>query len=102
MAAPGLYLSTVENGIAIKYQVLSRYVCGLRREDAGKFREAAQATGKHRSISSIATDPAEASQAEAPNSDPLARPQIGHAAEECRRNWPPNPFPTCVVAWKVG
>ena len=36
-----IHLVLEQNGIAIHYQVLSRYVCRLRREEAGRVSETA-------------------------------------------------------------
>jgi hypothetical protein len=62
----------VENGIAIKYQVLSRYVCRLRREDATKVGKSAAGNGKHRSSSTAAAEQIETSHPDLMASDPLA------------------------------
>ncbi len=78
-----IHLLLLENGIAIKYQVLSRYVCRLRREDATKLGKSALATEKHRSSSTLAPE-----QIQTPTPDLIGPDPLSNIRERLIRNRP--------------
>lgn len=77
-----VHLLLVENGIAINYQVLSRYVSRLRREDITKHGKSATSTGHRHS-----TPGAAAGQLETPPADFITDP-LANIRERLIRNRP--------------
>jgi hypothetical protein len=77
-----VHLLLVDNGIAINYQVLSRYVCRLRREDITKQGKSAASTD-YRPTSPVAA----ANQLEIPPADFMPDP-LANIRERLIRNRP--------------
>jgi len=77
-----VHLLLVENGIAISYQVLSRYVSRLRREDITKHGKSAASNGHRHSTPLTA-----AGQPETPPDDSITDP-LANIRERLMRNRP--------------